>query len=43
MAIYAQEAKWVTKARNTTTYFDKAKFQEVVRFLIEYAYFEVGN
>lgn len=43
MSIYAEEAKWVTKTRNTTTSFNKIQFQEVVKFLIENSIFEVGN
>lgn len=43
MAIYSEEAKWVTKTRSTTTTLDKLQFQEAVRYLIENSIFEVGN
>merc|ERR1712074_532037 len=44
MAIYSYEAKWITKPKSSNTLtFDKTSFKDNIHFLIENAYFELGN
>ena len=44
MAVYKNEAKWITKPRlGTTTVFTKTSFSKCVEFLIRNAYFEIGD
>ena len=43
MSVYEQEAKWVSKPKNNSCYFDKDSFQKIVQFLIENSIFEVGD
>ena len=43
MSVYDWEAKWVSKPKNNSCYFDKNTFQIAVKYLIENSIFEVGN
>ena len=43
LSVYDREAKWVTKPRAGSCFFDKSSFQEILKFLIDNSIFEVGN
>ena len=44
MSVYSQEAKWTNASKNNSTCtYDKSSFISIVNFLIENAFFEIGN
>ena len=44
IAVYKNEAKWISKPRyETTTVFNANSFSKCVEFLIKNAYFEIGD
>ena len=43
LSIYAKSASWVSNPRESTLAFDNNLFKFLIKFLINYAYFQCGN
>ena len=43
LSVYDREARWINKPKTNSCSFDKQKFQELVKFLVENSIFEIGN